>query len=264
MTDKLRGKRIIITGASAGIGAATARLGAAAGMHVLLNARRAERLEQLADECRQHGVNAAILAGDIAEPGFAAKLLDAADEQLGGFDVVFANAGYGFGQPMHMVSDEQLRQIFEVNFFAAFDLLRAAAGRLIEAKRPGHLLMTSSVVAHFTFPGAGAYSATKAAQHHVCRAMHMELAQHNIHVSSVHPIGTRTEFFDVAGKLSGLSGGPPPGPAWLTQPPETVAKAVLRCLRRPRPEVWTSFGARVLAAMMTVYPPAMDWAKRLR
>lgn len=262
MSSSLSGKRIIITGASSGIGAATARLCAEAGMHVLLNARRDDRLEKIAAECRQKGVKAVTLDGDVADPRINRHLLDLAEKELEGFDVVFANAGYGLGKPMHTLTDEELRRIFEVNFFAGYDLLRDAANRLIDAKRAGHLLMTSSILAHFTFPGAGAYSATKAAQHHVCRAMNMELAKHKIHVSTVHPIGTRTEFFEVAGRLSGFAGGPPPGPKWLTQPPETVARAVLRCLKRPRPEAWTSFGARLLSAAMTVYPPLMDLVKR--
>jgi NAD(P)-dependent dehydrogenase (short-subunit alcohol dehydrogenase family) len=137
MSQSLIGKRIIITGASAGIGAATARLSAQAGMHVLLTARRAERLEQLADECRQSGVQAAIFAGDVTQPGFSEQLLDSAERELGGFDVVFANAGYGFGRPMQMVSDDELRHIFEVNFFAAFSLLREAARRMIDAHPQG-------------------------------------------------------------------------------------------------------------------------------
>lgn len=129
--------------------------------------------------------------------------------------------------------------MFEVNFFASVDLVRLAAERLIAAKRRGHLLMCSSCVAKFTLPGYGPYSATKAAQAMVCRAMRYELREYGIEVSSVHPVTTQTEFFDVAtgGGASTAAPGrrrdPQPSvaahaPKFIIQSPERVARAVVR------------------------------------
>jgi NAD(P)-dependent dehydrogenase (short-subunit alcohol dehydrogenase family) len=95
-----------------------------------------------------------------------------------------------------------MRRIFEVNFFASLDLVNEAARRLVGARRGGHLLMCSSCLAKFTLPHYSAYSATKAAQWHLCRAMRTELAPRGIEVSSVHPITTATEFFQTAQRLS--------------------------------------------------------------
>lgn len=261
MPRDLHDQVIVITGASSGIGAATAVACARAGMHVVLNARRAERLEQLAAQIHALGRQAELVVGDVREPGMSPRLLDAAEQRFGRFDVVFANAGYGFRKAVHELEEAELREIFDVNFFAAWDLLKHAARRLIAAHRPGHLLMCSSCVAKFTLPGSAAYTATKAAQNHFCRAMRMELREVGIEVASVHPIATRTEFFDQAAQRSGLAR---PRPQRFMQPPEQVARAIVQCLRRPRPEVWTSSAMRIVAGLMTMFPPLMDWVARRR
>ncbi|MFH1747806.1 MAG: SDR family oxidoreductase [Planctomycetota bacterium] len=267
MSHDLTGKIIIITGASSGIGAATAVACARAGMDTVLNARRANALAETAERVRQYGRTAELVVGDVTDEGMSARLLDAATEKYGRFDVVFANAGYGFSRPMHEMDEPALRRIFEVNFFAANNLVCAAARRLLAAKQRGHLLMCSSCVAKFTMPEFAAYSATKAAQNHVCRAMRMELRRHRIHVSSVHPITTHTDFFAVSAQLSGRSpeaANPAQRvPRWFLQTPEQVARAIVSCLRRPRPEVWTSTPMRIVAGLMTIFPRLMDLTARV-
>ena len=268
MGRDIRDRTIAITGASSGIGAATAVACAAAGMDVVLGGRRAVALERIAARVRESGRTAEVVVGDVTDAGMSARLLDAAGDRL---YAVFANAGYGIKAPTHELADAELRRVFEVNFFAAVDLLREAARRLLAAQRPGHLLMCSSCVAHFTTAGFAAYSASKAAQHHVCRSMRMDLHNHRIQVSSVHPISTRTEFFNRAAAASAdqpTSGHLPDdpaqlgGPKWLQQPPERVARGVVSCLRRPRPEVWTSLLVRVAAATFVMFPRTMDLLRR--
>jgi NAD(P)-dependent dehydrogenase (short-subunit alcohol dehydrogenase family) len=263
----LSGKVIIITGASSGIGAATAIACARAGMDCVITARREGKLREVAAQVRGLGRQARVLAGDVADPALATRLLDEATAGFGGFDVVFANAGYGIDKAVHEVSDRELREIFEVNFFCGATLLREAARRLIAANRPGHLLMCSSCVAKFTLPNSGPYCATKAAQNHICRAMNIELRRHHIRVSSVHPIGTRTEFFEASAKRSGKPDHSDlvirNTPRLFMQPPQRIANAVVRCLRRPRPEVWTSPMTRVLAGMMVMWPRFMDFCMKL-
>jgi short-subunit dehydrogenase len=143
------------------------------------------------------------------------------------------------------------------------DLLKAAAQRLLAAERPGHLLMCSSCVSKFSIPGHSTYAATKAAQNAVCQAMRFELRSKRIDVSSVHPITTTTEFFDVSADLSGRTrpadGLPEHAQGLFVQPPERVARAIVRCLRRPRPEVWTSHIVRGFAAVGTFFPRVGDY-----
>ncbi len=257
---------IVITGASSGIGAATAVACARAGMDLVLNARREDRLGAVADRVRGSGRGAALVVGDVTEPGFSRRLIDAAEERFGRLDAVFANAGYGMSRTALETDDEDWRRMFEVNFFAAVDLLRAAARHLIERRRRGHLLMCSSCLSKFALPNSAAYAATKAAQNAVCSAMRLEHADDGIAVSSVHPITTTTEFFEVSARLSGTdvppSGTPGHAPGFFTQPPERVAQAVVECLRRPRPEVWTSHIVRTVAGAMTIFPRFGDWVLR--
>jgi len=261
MPIDLHDRTIVITGASAGIGAATAVEAANAGMHVVLNARRRDRLEQLAERIQSTGRRVEIVDGDVADPTIDARLIDAAD-RLGGLHAVFANAGYGFERPVLETEEDALREIFEVNFFSSVRLIRAAAQQLVASKRPGHLLMCSSCVAKFTLPRFSAYSATKAAQNHVCRAMRHELRPHGIAVSSVHPVTTTTEFFEVSAQRSGrekpLSVTPAHAPKFFVQPPERVARAVVRALRRPRSEVWTSHIVRLVTGVMNAWPGFLD------
>ncbi len=263
----LRGQTIVITGASSGIGAATAIECARAGMNAVLSARRADRLDAVAGEVRKAGAEAITVVGDVTEEGISDRMLDAAQERFGRFDVVFANAGYGLDREAIHVEDRQLRHIFDVNFFAAMELLSTAAKRLLAEGRKGHLLMCSSCVAKFTLPGHSAYSATKAAQSHVCRAMRIELEPHGIHVACVHPVTTTTEFFMASARESGKDEVPtgPPGhaPGLFVQSPRRVARAVVRCLRRPRAEIWTSHTVRAVAAAMTLFPGFMDVVMRI-
>jgi short-subunit dehydrogenase len=262
----LQGKVAVITGGSSGIGAATAHAVVAEGMKVVLAARRLERLHAVAESIRARGGEVHAVAIDVAAPGASAQLLDAAERAFGRFDMVFANAGYGMERAHHETSEADLRQMFEVNFFASTDLITQAARRLIAANRPGHLLMCSSCLAKFTIPYYGAYAATKAAQAMMCRAMRFELEPHGIEVSSVHPVTTMTEFFEQSAARSGLNASgrkvPDHAPKLFVQPPERVARAIVACLKRPRSEVWTSLLVRLSAGVITAFPWVFDAACR--
>jgi hypothetical protein len=260
----------VITGASAGIGAATAVELARRGHDLLLVARRRERLAEVAaraSDAAKRPVRSELLSLDVSAPGSAAAILDAADRAFGRFDVVYANAGYGMERPMHAMDAAELRAMFETNFFSSVELCNLAARRLIAAGRPGHLVMCSSCVAKFTLPDYGAYSASKAAQAHVARAMAYELRPHGIMVSSVHPVTTATEFFDV------VRDGIPAGTEQqysihglnrlFVQPPERVARAIARSIGTGRTEIWTSLPTRVAAGVITAFPGLLDAAVRL-
>jgi short-subunit dehydrogenase len=151
--------------------------------------------------------------------------------------------------------------LFEVNFFATCRLLNAAAERMLSADQGGHLLACSSCVARFSVPYHAAYSATKASQDLYCQAMRVELKPRGIHVSTVHPISTTTDFFDVSASVSGRTHAPTSiehTPRLFRQSPERVARGVVRCLHRPRPEVWTSRLVRFTSAVRGLWPTIMD------
>ncbi|MDP6602261.1 MAG: SDR family NAD(P)-dependent oxidoreductase [Phycisphaerales bacterium] len=246
MAIDLRGRTIVITGASSGIGAATARACAAAGMQCVVAARREQELAALADEL---GSACRAIPGDVTQPGFNETLL--ACEPY----AVLANAGRGLEQAMIDCDMAQFRALFEVNLFAAVELASLAAKQMA-AGWEGHILLCASCLSKFAIPQHTAYCASKAAVERVARAMQMELRSTGVHVTSVHPIGTRTEFFDTSAALSGhdQSDFIERTPKMFMQPPNRVADAVVRCLRRPRGEVWTSHSMRLASTLFSAFP----------
>ena len=102
--------------------------------------------------------------GDVTDEGNSSALLDEAVRSFGGFDAVFANAGYGVERAFTSMSSEELRRMFEVHFFSSVELCREAAHRWLDAGRGGHLLICSSCLSKFTLAYYGVYSATQAVQ----------------------------------------------------------------------------------------------------
>ncbi len=139
MTIDLHQRPIVITGGGSGIGAATAVACAAAGMPVVLAGRPLETLESVRACIEADGGHAAVISLDVTDIAHAARVLDFATEQFGVPWAVFANAGRGLDRPAHRTTDEEMRAIFEVNYFAAHRLLSQAAARMIAGGHGGHL-----------------------------------------------------------------------------------------------------------------------------
>ena len=256
----LRGLPIAITGASSGIGYATAIACARAGMPVAVSARRADRLNELVATITRDGGRAVAVPGDVAKPEDCRKLVDVTREAFGSVYAVFANAGYGIEKPVHETSDQELRDLFETNFWGSINLVRAALHHMIDAKR-GLMLWCSSCVSKLGIPRMAAYSSSKAMQDHFARAMRVELAGSGIYSSSIHPIGTISEFSDALKSRSGLKkrafGRPDKG--LFVQTSEQVADATVACLRKPCGEVWTSLPMHMLFALGVAIPSLADY-----
>jgi short-subunit dehydrogenase len=253
MPIDLRGKPIAITGASSGIGAATALACAEAGMPVAMGARRTDQLERLAQQIRAKGGRAAVVTMDVTDPAGCEALVRACVKEFGSIYSIYANAGYGLESTVEDTSDEAMRRIFEVNFFGTLNAIRPAIPLLKRAKA-GHVLICSSCIAKLSVPYYAAYSATKAAQAHVGRAMNLELEPFGIRTSIVCPVGTKTEFFDKVKTETGGSRLVEHTPKHAMQAADVVARATVRCLRRPRAEVWTSTWTRIGMAICSAFP----------
>jgi len=259
----LTGKPILITGASSGIGAATAEACSAAGMRVLLGARREDKLDAVAERIRRAGADAETIRMDVTSRDDCARAVERCVEAFGSIYSVFANAGYGFEAAMHdcladLEAEDRVRAIFETNFFGTLNTIRPALPHMIRAGA-GHVVICSSSIGKFTIPRNGAYCASKAAQWHIGRAMNAELRPAGVFTSTVHPIGTRTEFFTESAKRSHEGTLNENTPSFLMQPPTRVASAVVRCLRKPRAEVWTSLPVQLIAGVLTAVPNGTDW-----
>lgn len=258
MARDLHDKVILITGGSSGIGAATAEQCAAAGMHVALVARRADKLEQVAQRISASGRKAHYFTADVANPQEVAAAVDGCWQAFGRLDAVFANAGYGLFKEVLQTPGDQARAMFEVNYFGTAYTLDAAYPNLLRTEGGlKHMLVCSSAASEVGVPMLGVYSATKAAQDSIAGAMRAELADEGIKVTSVHPIGTKTAFVEVAGGT-----GMDNTPELMQQSAEHVAGCVVKALRRPRPEVWPSRLTRFALAAGTACPRLSAWVMR--
>ncbi len=255
----LRGKPVVITGASSGIGAATAVACAAAGMPVGLFARREDKLAEVRERIEREGGKAIVVVGDVTDANANLELMAKTEEAFGDLYCVIANAGYGAEIECATMAIEDIRAMFEVNFYGSLLLVQPALTKFRE-RGAGHAMMVSSCLSKIGLPNYGAYSASKAMQDHFCRAMRHEVRGTGVFVSSVHPVGTKTEFFDEAAKKSGggklkLAGSS----ERFMQSPERVAGAMVKCLRKPKGEVWTSVLARFGFGASVMLPGVTDW-----
>lgn len=263
MAFDLSGRPIAITGASSGIGLATALACTRAGMPVTVAARRADRLAEVVQRIRAQGGRAIAVECDVTSPEQCRAVTERTIAEFGSIYAVFANAGYGLEKAVLSMSDSELRAIFETNYYGTLFTLRPALQAMLAAGR-GHVLVCSSCLSKIGVPLYSAYCATKAGQDHLARALRHELhtaGHRDVHVSSVHPVGTRTELFETK---SALSGGPSKVLAAQhqrrLQSPDVVAGAIVRCLRRPRGEVWTSLPMRLTLAASVAMPGLTDRA----
>ena len=262
MTIDLRGRPIAITGASSGIGWSAALACARAGMPVAVAARRADRLHELVAKIAAAGGRAVAVECDVTREEDCDRLVERTRAEFGSVYSVFANAGHGLYQAVSDTTDRQMRDIFEVNYFGTLSTIRPALGPM-RAAGAGHVLVCTSCLSRLPLPWHGAYSATKAAQEHIARALRVELHGTGVYVSTVHPVSTVTEFSAASRQRAGQPARPAESPL-PKQTPEQVADAIVRCLRRPKPEVWTSHATRLAFAAASLLPRLTDRVLRSR
>lgn len=186
--------RIIITGASSGIGKALAEEFARRGCTLGLMARRLDRLDELATKLRlQYKVRVETAVLDVARDDTVRPAVDAMREKLGGLDIMIANAGITTINRTGSGDISRDKEVIAVNLVGAIATLDAAA-KHFRAEKKGHLVGISSIAAFKPIPGSGTYSATKAALSSWLRAAGSELAKHGIAVTAIHPGFIRTEL----------------------------------------------------------------------
>ena len=182
----------LITGASSGIGAATARAAAQAGYRLVLAARSTDRLEALAQELGGPE-RALVVTCDVTEPSDQEAMVARALERFGSLDVAFANAGFGGGRSFLSGTAEQMRDMVLTNVYGAGLTVRAALPALTDAR--GHLLLTGSVAGHRVLPGS-MYSVTKWAVGAMAEAARLQLNGSGVRVTLISPGQVDTPFFD--------------------------------------------------------------------
>jgi NADP-dependent 3-hydroxy acid dehydrogenase YdfG len=221
--ETLTGRVIAITGATAGIGAATARALVAEGASVALGARRTERLAELEKELDG---NAVTVEMDVRDPDGSQQLIAAALDRFGGLDALVANAGIGAYGGIMDLTDDQLRDMMDTNVAGTVWPVRAAVPHFLDAGR-GDIVIVASVAGLRGNGDEAVYAATKFAQVGLAGGLDRELREHHIRVSTICPGGVATEFAMGAGRTPDM-----PGLAEMLRP-EDVAAAVVTVLRQP-------------------------------
>jgi NADP-dependent 3-hydroxy acid dehydrogenase YdfG len=195
MSNNIEGKVVVITGASSGLGEATARLLSAEGATVVLGARRVDRLKSLADELTTTGGKALAVATDVTNYDQVKRLVDAAVHTFRRVDVMLNNAGLMPHSPLERLKVEDWDRMIDVNIKGVLYGIAAALPYMKEQKS-GHFINVSSVAGHKVRAGGVVYAATKHAMRVVSEGLRMEVKPYNIRTTVISPGAVATELVD--------------------------------------------------------------------
>jgi NADP-dependent 3-hydroxy acid dehydrogenase YdfG len=255
MSVELKGKVVLITGASSGFGRATAHLFAQEGCRVALAARRLNRLQELADQIQNLGGEAIVIPVDVTKQAEIDLMIRSIMDIYGRIDILFNNAGFGsidFLEDLDPARDISTQ--VQVNLTGLMLVTRAVLPHMI-AQGEGHIINMASVSAWIPAPTYSVYSATKAGVRAFSNALRREVKQHNIKVSALYPAPSITEFnWSVSRKHR--------KPRWFKHifiPSEVISQRVVDLAERPRRSVTIPFWFRLIGLFDQVFPGIMDW-----
>ena len=249
---------VVITGAGSGIGRALAILLSRKRAKLVLAGRRMEVLEQVNFAM---GGRHLCVACDVSKPELCDRLITAAVKRFGRIDTLVCNAGYGLIRTVAEATLDEMQAIFATNVYGTAHCIRAAAPVMNQQELRdgyrGQVMIVSSATARRGMPYMGYYSATKAAQLSLAESLRVELKPKRIAVTSVHPVGTKTNFGQEAQRVSSQSlPALTPGP--FSQSAETVAIRMERAISNPKAEVWPFDPARWALSLGTLLPSMVD------
>jgi short-subunit dehydrogenase len=254
MTNRLA----LVTGASAGIGAAYARLLAGRGYDLALTARRAERLETLAAELRaRHGVEVLVTPADLAAADGVQAVLDQIAARGRPIDALINNAGYGLPGGYARTSWEDQRSFLQLMVTAPCELAHKVLPGMVE-RRFGRIVNVASVAG--LLPGAAGhtlYAASKSLMIKFSQSLHLEVARHGVHVTALCPGFTRTEFHDANNTRARVNAAVP---SWGWLRAEPVVLAGWRAVEANRPICTPGAVYQALGAAMKLVPDSVALA----
>lgn len=238
-------KKVLITGASSGIGRATALAFAQQGARLALVARNSQRLQAVAEECAQKGATVSIYLADTSEK----EQIETAVSDMGGLDIVHCNAGIYLRCPAKDLTIGQIQRIMATNYYGTLNTVYAVLPYFIE-KKGGSLVTTVSMDGKKGVPPDAAYVSSKFALNGYMQVLRQELKPLGIHVGTIFP--SRTDTPQIAHVKC---------PAITPKAdPSLVAKAVLRCVRKHKSEVLVpGFSCKLLVWADTISPAFGDW-----
>jgi short-subunit dehydrogenase len=254
MPRKLRDSVVVVTGASSGIGKATALAFAREGAAVVVTARRQDALNDVAHACTHSGAQTLAIAADVTDADALRDVANSAIERFGRIDVWVNNAGVtAFGRFEETPADV-FQRVMEVNFFGTVNGARVALPYFRE-QGEGVLINTASMVGEGGAPYMSAYTASKSAILSFAESLRMELLDvPDIHVCSVLPAAIDTPFFQHAANFTGRE----PKPINPVYDAEVVAETILDLARKPRREEMAGNAGRMAALTHRVMPGAYE------
>lgn len=193
----IKDKVVIVTGASSGIGEATARLLASRGAKLVLGARREEKLQALTQDIKNDGGQAVYQVTDVTDVEDNKKIVELAKSSFGQVDVIFLNAGLMPNSPLSALKSDEWDQMVDVNLKGVLNGIEAVLPEFKE-QRSGHVITTSSVAGLKAYPGGAVYGATKWAVRDLMEVLRMESAQEgsNIRTATIYPAAIRSELLE--------------------------------------------------------------------
>jgi NAD(P)-dependent dehydrogenase (short-subunit alcohol dehydrogenase family) len=215
-------KVVVVTGASSGIGAATAEAFARKGARVVCVARRADKLAETVRTCEAAGGRAIAVPADVADPDTPELVIKETESAFGPVDILVNNAGLGMALPAATVTMDDVRRVFEVNFFGPVALTLAVLPGMLDRKR-GSIVNVTSVSGYVPNPGESPYGATKAALSRWAHGLAVEMAGTGVHVGVVSPGPIDTEMAPGADEYK-----------MKLYPPSVVADAITNAVEKER------------------------------
>jgi short-subunit dehydrogenase len=247
------GARILITGASQGIGRALAEEAARRGALVLAAARSSDQLAELAERVRAGGGKLEVVTADVTNPQDRQQMVKAATHHFGGLDILVNNAGIGATGHFAEASPERLRKIMEVNFFGLTETTRACLPLLRQGRQPA-IVNISSIAGKRGIPARSEYSASKFAVQGFSEALRAEVAKDGIDVLVVCPGLTQTNFSQNMLERKALL----QMDHMRGMTAEQVAVAILRAIAHGRREVCLSLYGKLMVLVSRFLPPVAD------
>lgn len=248
---------IVLTGASSGIGLATARDAAARGARLVLVARNQEAIEKVAQEIRSRGGEAIAVAADVAKPGDVHHVAEAAIQTFGGFDTWINDAAVAIYGTLEQVPLADQRRLFEVNYWGVVEGSLIAAKHL-KARGGGAIINIGSILSDRSLMMQGQYSAAKHAVKAFTDALRMELEHEGapISVTLIKPSAIDTPYVEHARNYLDSPGNALPPPVY---DPHLVAKAILYACETPKRDLIVGFGGWAMALLGRFLPRATDY-----